>query len=289
MISIIDLQNALGNMQGKIIHKKFRNKKNNAKKRGLDFDLHNEDAILLSDKLSGKGVCDYTGLPFCMRTPGSGMYPSLERIDDRVGYVRGNVCVVGARPNQLKDIFYDKTNKYSHGLGLSSADIEFMRYMTRVMTQDHMEGLTKKYIPTTRINLKGELNMLPQEDPRGEYAKQISKDILGLPEPVAVADLPIDVEIAAGYAEMCKFLYKNKREVTITFAQFKVAYTAKKCIITGKDLDEDKIPFILDNNAPVEAGNVKFVDSGAGEHMNNLLSATGMSFSDLAKNLRKFA
>lgn len=289
MISIIDLQNALGHIDGGLIHKKFNNKKNNAKKRNLEFDLHNEDAILLASKLLGKGVCDYTGLPFSMHVAGRDMYPSLERIDDRLGYVRGNVCVVGARPNQLKDIFYDKTNKHRNGLGLSSEDIDFMRHMTRVMTPKYMEELTKKYIPTTRINLKGELNMLPQEDPRGEYAKQISKDILGLPEPVAMPDLPIDVEIAAGYAEMCKFLHKNKREVTITFAQFKVAYTAKKCIITGKDLDEDKIPFILDNNAPVEAGNVKFVDSGAGEHMNNLLSATGMSFSDLAKNLRKFA
>lgn len=70
--------------------------KSRAKKKGLKFNLHIED-IRIPD------VCPITLRPFyfraCKAHPDS---PSLDRINPKRGYVRGNVQVISWRANMLK-------------------------------------------------------------------------------------------------------------------------------------------------------------------------------------------
>lgn len=68
-----------------------------AKDKGIDFSITSED-IYIPD------VCPVLGIPLFKgegsRTDNS---PSLDRIDNTKGYIKGNVCVVSFRANALKN------------------------------------------------------------------------------------------------------------------------------------------------------------------------------------------
>lgn len=69
--------------------------KTRAKKKGLEFDLKSEDIVV-------PDVCPVFGMTLI---GGGGLrdnIPTLDRIDNAKGYVRGNVIVVSWRANRLK-------------------------------------------------------------------------------------------------------------------------------------------------------------------------------------------
>lgn len=70
-----------------------------AKRKALEFNITIEDIVIPS-------VCPIMNIPLYSRT---GLYnngidnsPSLDRIDNTKGYIKGNVAVVSARANKLK-------------------------------------------------------------------------------------------------------------------------------------------------------------------------------------------
>ena len=67
--------------------------KNRAKTKGLDFNITEADIELTED-------CPVLGVKMEKRTPYA---PSLDRIDNTKGYVKGNVIVVSKRANQIKN------------------------------------------------------------------------------------------------------------------------------------------------------------------------------------------
>lgn len=71
-----------------------------AKKRGLDFDLCPDDLAL-------PATCPVLGIPLFFREEARNCYlspnsPSVDRLDNTKGYVRGNVRVISMRANALK-------------------------------------------------------------------------------------------------------------------------------------------------------------------------------------------
>jgi hypothetical protein len=71
--------------------------KNRARATGLDFDLTRDDLFLPE-------FCPVLGLR--LTQPGEGQQeasPSIDRLDPRKGYVRGNVAVISMRANRLKN------------------------------------------------------------------------------------------------------------------------------------------------------------------------------------------
>jgi hypothetical protein len=77
----------------------WKNAKNRAKKKGLDFNLEESDIVIPS-------VCPVLGIPLLpnINKEGHGVdtSPSLDRIDNAKGYVKGNVRVISWRANNLK-------------------------------------------------------------------------------------------------------------------------------------------------------------------------------------------
>lgn len=68
-----------------------------AKEKGLPFDLSRED-IEIPD------VCPVLGLPLRVADGSADdSSPELDRVDNRLGYVRGNVLVVSRRANRIKN------------------------------------------------------------------------------------------------------------------------------------------------------------------------------------------
>src|SRR3990167_3712213 len=77
----------------------FRNARNRAKERGIEFDLTYADVVI-------PPLCPVFGVPFELdfETGRMSRYaPSLDRIDNTKGYVRGNIIVVSLRANQIKN------------------------------------------------------------------------------------------------------------------------------------------------------------------------------------------
>ena len=71
--------------------------KHRAKKYGLDFNIDSSDIIIPE-------VCPVLGIPIFRNNPQcKDNSPSLDRIDNSKGYVKGNVCVISFRANQLKN------------------------------------------------------------------------------------------------------------------------------------------------------------------------------------------
>jgi hypothetical protein len=71
--------------------------KRRAKERGLAFDLTAECIII-------PAVCPVLGIPLTIgKGSASDNSPELDRIDNRKGYVKGNVIVVSRRANRIKN------------------------------------------------------------------------------------------------------------------------------------------------------------------------------------------
>lgn len=75
----------------------FRNARARARKMGIDFDLTTADITI-------PALCPVLGIPITIGTskgwsPGA---PTLDRVDNTKGYVKGNVCVISWRANSLK-------------------------------------------------------------------------------------------------------------------------------------------------------------------------------------------
>ena len=68
-----------------------------AKKKGLDFTITTEDIVIPE-------CCPILGIPFKLDNskPFQEDSPSLDRIDNSKGYVKGNVIVVSAKANTIK-------------------------------------------------------------------------------------------------------------------------------------------------------------------------------------------
>lgn len=72
----------------------YRAAKNRAKTRGIEFDIDQSDVFV-------PDVCPVLGIKISIG--GDRMNsPSLDRIDNNKGYIKGNVCVISFRANALK-------------------------------------------------------------------------------------------------------------------------------------------------------------------------------------------
>lgn len=129
--------------------KKMERKRSNAKRRSLSFTLDVNDWLMLGEKLlvKGKQYCDYTGLPLSNKTTEFGgdnpWFPTVERIDDKVGYCSGNLCVCCERANALKDSLCDK-GVPSHLI--SKDDRKVVQALMRNFSEARMEELKQAYV-----------------------------------------------------------------------------------------------------------------------------------------------
>jgi len=75
----------------------FRRAKRRARENGLEFDISIEDVIIPK-------ICPVLGIPIesDVENPNLANCPSIDRVDNTKGYVKGNIQVISFRANNLK-------------------------------------------------------------------------------------------------------------------------------------------------------------------------------------------
>lgn len=291
------------------LSRRLEAKKINAEKRGLECTLNMEDMFMLGFKLLGHGNCDYTNLSFSTIVASGAIadhpkYPTLERIDDKLGYVRGNVCVVMRRANELKDNLIDKTIATNI---VEPLDRSIVRAMMLNMSNSHMEQLKTKYLPpveeqteenkTVETEIKqeasidntqaeNEYGLSPAQAPIGDTFQQDPNTVEAYVERVSLEEkveeqpksVPDDVSVAKAYAKYCTDFADAGMNVSVSFAQFKSKYIRKICALTGEDLLEDpKFILVLDLNVGFAKDNFIVVGSKIGNAITTMMISTGYS------------
>jgi len=88
------------------IAKKYVNKAKDAKVRGQDFDL---GLLSFVNMMKGK-KCQYSGIKLDNSVVDGPFFPTVDRIDNQKGYVRGNVVVCCKFINQWKGSIENPNN-----------------------------------------------------------------------------------------------------------------------------------------------------------------------------------
>lgn len=102
-----DYQSEEDRIRGYII----RNLKCNAKRRQLDFDLHWKDIELPQ-------TCPLLGIPLdYYNSNNSPNHATVDRIDNSLGYIKGNVWIVSRLANTMKSsASFDELETFSHAI-----------------------------------------------------------------------------------------------------------------------------------------------------------------------------
>lgn len=268
---------------------RMKRKRQNAEKRGISFTLDLNDWLMMGKKLLGMGNCDYTNLPFHMGTVATynPRYPTVERIDDKKGYVRGNVCVVMRRANELKDCLVDKKTAITI---IEPLDREIVQAMMLNMSKDHMEMLKTKYIPQQEKEEMNNEDMLSQTAEEHKHKAEVTEEVTKTVDEVVEAKLPDDVAVALAYANYCKTFSDVGMNVSVTYAQFKAKYVRNTCSMTGEKLTgEPKSILILDLKVGFAKDNFIIVSKKMETAMTQLMIQTGLSLPKITTMLNKVA
>lgn len=296
-------------------------KQKSAAVRGIECTLTMEDMFMLGVKLLGFGNCDYTDLGFSTIIAGpSGQpnhpkYPTIERIDDTKGYVRGNVCVVMQRANQLKDNLVDKGTATTI---VDLVDRDIVKAMILNMSSAHLDALKTKYIPHEGkteeennvepiIELNGNMSVPQAENSVVSYEDDTNAD-LGVPEKSVVVektvepvkgpeglpgkepalDVPDDVATALAYANYCNEFAKVGMKVSVSFSHFKAKYSRKVCALTGEPLNkEPKFILVLNLQVGFAKDNFIVVSDKIGKAITSMMISTGLSVPKITSMLNR--
>ncbi len=260
----------------------------NARKRGIDFSLDYQDLQTLFER--NNGYCDYTGLPFTTKR-----VPSIERIDDKLGYVPGNLCLTCVQANQMKDNLLDKKHVQTFRIRKDSLDI-FDALRTKI-TPEYLEHLKLKY--------RVDHNYNPNTDMYKDYFKDLTDEVVEsiLEEnivheekepmseevkPTSTVKLPEDVHIATYYSALAKAAGKSGMEFQISYAEFKGRLSRKTCAFSGKNLEtENKFMLVMDKEKPFCKANITVVDEDFGHKLTKMSEEMGLSVQQLAKMFKR--
>ncbi len=280
---------------------RMKRKRLNAEKRGISFTLDLNDWLMMGKKLLGMGNCDYTNMPFHMGTVATynPRYPTVERINDKKGYVRGNVCVVMRRANELKDCLVDKKTAITI---IEPLDREIVQAMMLNMSKDHMEMLKTKYIPQEEKEMPVDTSEVVEkvtvsEERTASSAMELAEQHFHKQEPVAEETtapveekqkLPDDVAVALAYANYCKTFSDVGMNVSVTYAQFKAKYIRNTCSLTGEKLSgEPKAILIMDLNVGFAKDNFIIVSKKMEKALTQLMISTQLSLPKVSAMLNK--
>ena len=298
--------------------KKMERKRQNAKRRGIEFTLTVNDWLMLGEKLLVKGrqYCDYTGLPLSNKTTEFGgdnpWFPTVERIDDKVGYCSGNLCICCERANLFKDSLADKAVPQHI---ISKDDRKVVQALMRNFSEARMEELKQAYVFSEEkafgkaMPCKAEVApVAPEAEPAECVEEVVAPQVEAEEQPQATPEktitaavvieekakvfcaLPEDVNIAEVYAGYARAFANLGVNVSITYAQFKAKYARKYCALTGEPLPEGRKPVLLvDHDKGFSAQNMLIVHPRIEAAVTKLMVDLHMDLRQIAQMFKPLA
>lgn len=216
------------------------NKKSNAKKRNIPYSLNKDDWLLIMKGISN-GVCDYTGVLF-----DQAYIPTIERIDDKRGYVRGNIAVVSEQANSAKDYLDKNTVPLRFTPSVRDAYLKLIK-----TSEEDLKALFKKLSDKYNPDAQGTVTIINEEEDMSEKNEVVE---------TVNEKKHLDVVVAKAYSTSCDFFNRNNICFDISFSEFKAKMKRKKCELSGvliEDCAEGDYPvlMIVDEDKPLTVKN----------------------------------
>ena len=246
------------------LKQKYQNKKNNAKSRNIGFSLTEDEFIKLCLFLKENRQCAYTDETFVFKATTNGTpkpnYPTLERVDNSVGYVLGNCIWVTYHSNFLKSKWEDNLCNQ-----VTFSKDEFKTVQQILGSKDKVEEqLTKIYqfvkgeaIVTTESKEKNGILSSKDENNNSDCeTKNAITEIEATPY-----QINNDVELAQTYAQFAEHC-KHHVDFLLSFNEYKKLMSRKQCQLSMQKFDEEhkKSLFVIDKTRAVDVKNLLVVD-----------------------------
>lgn len=246
------------------LKQKYENKKKNACSRGIDFSLTEYEFIKLCLFLKENRQCAYTNETFVFKSTTNGTpkpnYPTLERVDNSVGYVLGNVIWVTYNSNFLKSKWEDSLCSQ-----LTFSKDEFKTVQQILGSKDKVE----EQLNNIYKFVKGESTVTVESEEKNEILSSKdennssdckTKNATNEVESKMYA-INTDVDLAQTYsifAEHCK----EHVDFLLSFNEYKKLMSRKQCQLSMQKFDEEhkKSLFVIDKTKAVDVKNLLVVD-----------------------------
>ena len=278
------------------LKQKYENKKKNAQSRGIQFSLTEAEFVKLCLFLKENRQCAYTNETFVFKSTTNGQpkpnYPTLERVDNSVGYVLGNVIWVTYNSNFLKSKWED--NLYSQ---LVFSRAEFKTVQQILSSKDKVaEQLNKIYkfvkgetIVSVESKQENE-NLSPKQENNNSncQVKNATDEVES-----KMYEINADVELAQMYAQFAEHC-KEHVDFLLSFNEYKKLMSRKQCQLSciKFDIEHKKSLFVLDKTKPIDVKNLLVVDLKLRHQLDTFIGKMKMDnkmlkkvFSNLSNNL----
>ena len=209
-------------------------------------------------------TCPYTEKEFVFTATNTGTpkpnYPTLERVDNSVGYVLGNVIWVTYHSNFIKSKWED--NLYSQ---LTFSKAEFKTVQQILGSKDKVEAqLNNIYqfvkgetIVSVESKQENE-NLSPKQENNNSNCevKNATNEVES-----KMYEVNTDVELAQMYAQFAEHC-KNYVDFLLSFNEYKKLMSRKQCQLSMQKFDEEhkKSLFVIDKTKAVDVKNLLVVE-----------------------------
>lgn len=246
------------------LKQKYENKKKNACSRGIDFSLTEDEFIKLCLFLRENKHCAYTGEKFVFTSTTNGTpkpnYPTLERVDNSVGYVLGNVIWATYHSNFIKSKWED--NLYSQ---LTFSKIEFKTVQQILGSKDKVEAQLNNIYQFVKgetivpVESKQENeNLSPKQENNNSNCevKNATNEVES-----KMYEVNSDVELAQMYTQFAEHCREHV-DFLLSFNEYKKLMNRKQCQLSMQKFDEEhkKSLFVIDKTKAVDVKNLLVVD-----------------------------
>ncbi|ULG01879.1 hypothetical protein phiA047_0148 [Aeromonas phage phiA047] len=275
------------------LKQKYENKKKNACSRGIDFSLTEYEFIKLCLFLKENRQCAYTNETFVFKSTTNGQpkpnYPTLERVDNSVGYVLGNVIWVTYNSNFLKSKWEDSLCSQ-----LTFSKDEFKTVQQILGSKDKVE---------TQLNniyqfVKGESTVVTESKQENENLspKQENNnsncEVKNATNEVEskMYEVNNDVELAQMYAQFAEHCREHV-DFLLSFNEYKKLMSRKQCQLSCIKFDEEhkKSLFVIDKTKAVDVKNLLVVDLKLRHQLDTFIGKMKLSNKMLKKVFRNLS
>lgn len=269
------------------LKQKYNNKKKNAESRNIEFSLTEDEFSSLCLFLKDNRTCPYTGKEFVFSATNTGTpkpnYPTLERVDNSVGYVLGNCIWVTYHSNFLKSKWEDNLCNQ-----VTFSKDEFKTVQQILSSKDKVEEQLNsiyqfvKGESTVTTESKEKNEILSSREENNNSDCQV-KNVVTETEPVPY-QINNDVELAQTYstfAEHCK----HHVDFLLSFNEYKKLMSRKQCQLSMQKFDEEhkKSLFVVDKTKAVDVKNLLVVDLKLRHQLDTFIGKMKLNNKELKK------